>query len=197
VNAPEVLRRELPTIGDAAIKICPVISDPYHALEAREELTRRCLAVLAEGPARDVLVLTRSALVERDLPLLAELGAHLGVSLPTLDDDVRRHFEPRAASIAERLNVLREARAVGVRTFAVVQPLLPGPIDALADALAATVGSVRVDVLHGVEAAARDFEGAHAVAREDAWQAERAAALVAALEARGVPRWSSELPPTG
>jgi DNA repair photolyase len=195
-NAPEVLRRELREVPVLPIKFCPIVSDPYHALEKRERITRRLLEELREAEPRDVLVLTRSALVRRDLDLLGELGAYLGVSLPTADDVVRAHFEPRGAPVEERLSILREARERGIRTFAVVQPLLPGSVDTLADALASAVSSARVDVLHGVEGAASDFARPdYAEARDDAWQRDRAARLVRALEERGVGIWTSELPP--
>jgi DNA repair photolyase len=195
-NAPEVLRRELREVPVLPIKFCPVVSDPYHAVEKREALTQRLLEELREAKRRDVLVLTRSALVRRDLDLLADLGAHLGVSLPTADDAVRAHFEPRGARVEERLEILREARDKGIRTFAVVQPLLPGSVEALADALASAVSSARVDVLHGVEGAAGDFaHPEYAESRDEGWQKDRAARLVRALEARGVDIWSSELPP--
>jgi DNA repair photolyase len=195
-NAPEVLREELRDVERLPIKFCPIVSDPYHAVEKREGLTRRCLEALMDAEPRDVLVLTRASLVRRDLDLLGALKAYLGVSLPTVDDRVRAHFEPRGATVEQRLAVLSDARASGARTFAIVQPLLPGSIDALADALASTVSSARVDVLHGVEGASAEF--AHpdfAEARGDAWQEERAGALVEALRARGVAVWSSELPP--
>lgn len=200
-NAPEVLRRELETAPPLPIKFCPVASDPYHAIEEQERLTRACLEVLREDrekrPPRDVLVLTRGALVRRDFDLLGDLGAYLGVSLPTIDDEVRAHFEPRGATVTERLALLRDARFAGAQTFAVVQPILPGNIDALADALAETVSSVRVAVLEGEEGAAADFrDPRYAPAREAAWQADRAQELGEALGARGVALWTSELPPS-
>jgi hypothetical protein len=57
------------------------------------------------------------------------------------------------------------------------------------------VESASIDVLHGVEGAGADFEGPYAPAASDAWQAERAAELAAALDARGVAVWHGELPP--
>ncbi len=144
-----------------------------------------------------MLVLTRSKLVTRDADLLASLpGAWVGASIPTLDDETRRHFEPRAASIPERFEALATLRRAGARTFAVVQPLLPGSIEALADALAEAVSSVSIDVLRGEEQSAADFDDPrYSAARTDAWQRARAEELVAALAARGVPVWPGELPP--
>ena len=118
------------------------------------------------------------------------------MSLPTLDDAARRHFEPRAADVTTRLGLLSEAKATGLSTFAVVQPVLPGDVDALADALAERVDSVRVDVLRGEENATSDFDDPrYADARSEAWQRDRSLALREALARRGVAVWTSELPP--
>lgn len=198
VNAAEVLADELARLPARPIKFCPIVSDPYHAIEATRGLTRACLAaIVAAASPPPVLLLTRAALVTRDLDLLAALPwVGVGVSLPTIDDDVRAHFEPRAASIPARLATLATLRAQRVRTIAVVQPMLPGSLDALADALAAHADSVSLDVLRGEEQAGPLFdEPRFAVARGDGWQRARHAALTAALAARGVPVWAGEWPP--
>lgn len=198
VNLPELLALEIHDAPPWPIKFCPILSDPYQAVESRYEITRACLTVLRAAAPRPVFVLTRSRLVERDVDVLAALPeAWVGASIPTFDDDVRRHFEPRAAPIAERLAFLRTLRAAGVETFAVVQPLLPGPIDAFADALAECVSSVSIDVLHGVLGAAEDFADPRvADSATDEWQRARAAALAAALTRNGVTIWNGDLPPS-
>ncbi len=198
VNAAEVLSDELARLAPRPIKFCPILSDPYQAVEARYALTRACLVKIGAAAAVwPTLLLTRSKLVTRDADLFASLpAAWVGASIPTLDDETRRHFEPRAASIPERLSALATLRKAGVRTFAVVQPLLPGSIEALADALAGVVSSVSIDVLRGEEQAAADFDDPrYSAARDDAWQRARAEELVAALAARSVPVWPGELPP--
>jgi DNA repair photolyase len=198
VNAAEALRADLAALPPAAIKFCPIVSDPYQAVEQREGITRACLEVLAgAGPQWPALVLTRSTLIERDAELLASLpGAHAGMSIPTSDEDVARHFEPRAAAISERLRTLDRLKAAGVTTFAVVQPMLPGDVTALADALATRVSSVSLDVLHSLEGAQAEFgDPRFAHAREPQWQRERLERLADALTARGVAVWSGELPP--
>ena len=194
VNAPEVLDVELRTLPPQPIKLCPIVSDPYQALEARWDLTGRCLDVLARH-ACPTLLLTRSKLVLRDVERLQKIDAQVGVSLPTIDDAVRADFEPRAASVDERIAILATLKREGVRTFAVVQPMLPGSVNDLADALAEHAGSVSLDVLRGVENAGDDF-ARHPGTSDDAWQRERAAALRDALHRRGVPTWSGELPPS-
>lgn len=193
INAPEVLAEELTRLPARPIKLCPIVSDPYQSIEARHDLTGRCLDVLA-AHAWPTLLLTRSALVLRDVPRLQKLDAWVGVSLPTVDDAVRREFEPRGASVDERLDVLTQLKDAGIRTFAVVQPMLPGSIEALADALAQRVASVSIDVLRGEEGAVDDFRR-HPGTNEDEWQRERARLLSDALGKRGVPTWTGELPP--
>ncbi|HET6584809.1 MAG TPA: radical SAM protein [Nannocystaceae bacterium] len=196
VDAAAVLARELVDATPRPIKFCPIVSDPYQAIEAKLRLTRACLEALRDWPA-PVLVLTRAAAILDDVDRIAALREPwAGVSLPTIDDAVRSHFEPRAASVDDRIHVLRSLRAAGVRTFAVVQPLLPGNIDGLADALAATVDGVAIGVLHGEESATALFDDPRfAPARTDAWQRERALALRDALCERGIAVWEDELPP--
>ena len=197
VNAPEILAQELEALPPYPLKFCPIVSDPYHAVERRFEVTRGCLLAIRDAARpRAALVLTRAKLIERDAALIASIpSGYGGISIPTIDDDVRLHFEARGASIAERLGALDTLRRAGARTFAIVQPLLPGNVLQLADALAARVESVRIDTLHGVENAAEDFTApAYAEASDPGWQADRALALADALRQRGVAVWTGELP---
>lgn len=197
VDAADVLRRELATLPPLPIKLCPIVSDPYHAIEARARATRGCLEVLRDhGGDRTVLVLTRSTAIVEDAALLAAIpGAWAGVSIPTIDDEVRRCFEPRAASIEERLQTLETLRAAGVRTFAIVQPMFPGSVEGLAEALAHRVESARLDVLYGTYGATRELaEPRFAHVADPRWQEEQRAAIAAALERRGVKVWPGELP---
>lgn len=196
-NAPEVLAKELEEQQVRVVKLCPIVSDPYQAVEERFGVTRACLEVLqaAKRPPRTV-VLTRCRVVERDAALLGRMRAHVGVSIPTVDDESRAHFEPRAASVGDRLQVLSAMRAAGAATFAVVQPLLPGPVGPLADALAERCSSVRIGVLTGLEGATDDFaDPRFCHAASPAWQADQADALARELRARGVALWTGELPP--
>jgi len=197
VDAAEVLQRELADLPPWPIKLCPIVSDPYHAVEAHARATRRCLEVLRDhGRDRTVLVLTRSTSIVEDAALLAAIpGAWAGVSIPTIDDEVRRRFEPRAASIEERLQTLDRLREAGVRTFAIVQPMFPGSVDGLADALAGRVTSARLDVLYGTYGATRALaEPRFAHVPDPRWQETQRAAVAIALAQRGVRVWPGELP---
>jgi DNA repair photolyase len=199
LNAPAVLRRELGQLSPLPIKFAPITTDPYQAVEKRYRITRGCLEVLVEARfEQSVLLLTRSALILDDLELIAQLRRPLvGVSLPTVDDEARRHFEPRGASVHERLDVLHRFRARGIPTLAVVQPLLPGGITELADALAAAADSVRLAPLESVYGAAEAFDDPrYRGCREDAYQQEGLARLTELLAARGVAVWYGEFPPS-
>lgn len=198
VNAPELLEQELRALTPYPIKFCPIVSDPYQAVERKFQLTRRCIEVIgrAEDPP-PAMVMTRSTLILRDLDVIAAASnVWVGASIPTIDDEVRAHFEPRAASIAERLDMLGQFKQAGVRRCVVVQPMLPGDPIALADALAEVVDSVSIGVLHGELGAEQDFaDPRYSHARSEDWQRETAMTLRDALEQRGVEVWMAELPP--
>lgn len=197
VDAPTLLQDELRTLAPAPIKLCPIVADPWQAIERKLRITRACLERIRDAPrVWPTLVLTRSAAVLDDIALLASLPrAFVGVSLPTVDDTVRAHFEPRAASVDDRLAILRAARDAGLRTFAVVQPLLPGSIDALADALTLTSDGAALGELDGeLDAAALFDDPRYAHARASAWQRDGLVRLRALLDARGIPVWRGELP---
>ncbi len=196
-NMVEVLRAEL--ASDRAplpVKLCPIVSDPYHAIERRMRLTRGVLEALADDARREVLVLTRSALVRDDLALLVRAGAWLGVSLPSVRPEIHAALEPRSAPFEERLAILAEARARGLRTFVMAQPVLDEDVAPLADAIASAAGSAQVDVLRGTYGATERFRApALAPLASESVQRELALRLRSALEARDVEVWGGELPP--
>lgn len=197
-NLPEVLSQELEELTPRPIKFCPIVGDAYQAVEKKQCVTKRCLeAIRDSGRPWPTLILTRSTLMERDVELMASLpAAWAGVSLPTVDDEVRKHFEPRASSIPERLKLLETLRNAGVKTVAVVQPLFAGPLDELADTLAELVDGVSWDVLRGEEGASGDFDDPRfAETRTEDWQRDRAIAMLGMLKERGVEVWDSDLPP--
>ncbi len=129
-DAPRRLREELADRrwrGDH-IAISGV-TDCYQPAERRFRLTRGCLEVMLE--ARQALgIVTKNALVVRDLDLLAPLAgeslAHVFVSLTTLDAELARTMEPRTATPAARLRAIRELTAAGVPTGVMTAPVIPG-----------------------------------------------------------------------
>jgi DNA repair photolyase len=125
VNAPDLLRGEILRKKPGRVWISGVC-DPYQPLEARYGLTRKCLPVLTRS-GWPVVVQTRSPLVLRDTDLLKEArDLEVGLTVTTADDAIRRLFEPQAPPIPERIQALDELHRAGVRTFAMIAPLLPG-----------------------------------------------------------------------
>lgn len=104
-------------------------TDCYQPLEASYALTRRCLEV-CRARATPVGIVTKSALVRRDLDLLAALargpGASVYVSIPFLDESVGRLVEPGAPSPRRRLETLRLLSQAGIQTGVAIAPLIPG-----------------------------------------------------------------------
>ncbi|MEM7543832.1 MAG: PA0069 family radical SAM protein [Pseudomonadota bacterium] len=128
-NAAELLRNELSKPGYR----CKVISlgantDAYQPIERRLEITRSILEVLLEF-RHPVTIVSKSALVERDLDLLVALAelnlAHVFISVTTLDKALARRMEPRAAAPPRRLEVIRALRAAGVPVGTMFAPVIP------------------------------------------------------------------------
>jgi len=129
-NAPELLRRELSKKSWQPQPIAMSgITDCYQPVERRLQLTRRCLAVLAEF-RNPVGIITKNHLVTRDLDHLAELAvyraAHVCVSLTTLDGALAKTLEPRASPPGRRLAAIEELSAAGVPVIALTAPIIPG-----------------------------------------------------------------------
>ncbi len=124
INAPEVLARQIRRARPGLVSLSSV-TDPYQPPEKCYAITRACLEVLA-GSTFPVSILTKSALVLRDLDVIGRFReVEVGLTIVTLDEDLRRRFEPRASSIAERLEALATLSAAGIRTWAFCGPLLP------------------------------------------------------------------------
>jgi len=110
-------------------------TDPYQPAEAEHRVTRKCLEVLVRKDW-PVEVLTRSPLVTRDLDLFTQLSqVRVGLSIPMLDDRLRRVLEPNAPPIQARLRTLRRLSDAGISTFANYTPACP-PTTLDADAIA-------------------------------------------------------------
>ncbi len=125
INAPDLLQMEMRKKKPAKVWVSGVC-DPYQPLEARYGLTRECLQILTRG-GWPVVVQTRSPLVLRDMDILGEAqDLEVGLTVTTADDSTRRLFEPQAPPIEERIKALDGLHRGGIRTFAMIAPLLPG-----------------------------------------------------------------------
>lgn len=143
VNAPDLLKVEITKKKPGRVWVSGVC-DPYQPLETQYKLSRQCLEILAQNDW-PVSVQTRSPLVLRDLDILKTgRDFEVGFSITTSDDDIRKLFEPLAPTIKARVDALEELHRAGVRTYAMIAPMLPGAED-LPEILAGKVDRVLVD----------------------------------------------------
>jgi DNA repair photolyase len=107
-------------------------TDPYQPVEKRAKVTRSILEVLSRA-RHPVALITKSALVVRDLDLLGDLArdnlVSVTLSVTTLDDDLKRKLEPRAAAPAARVRTLAALAAAGVPCGVMVAPVIPAITD--------------------------------------------------------------------
>jgi DNA repair photolyase len=132
-NAPELLRKELssPKWKPQVIAMSGV-TDCYQPIERRLRITRGCLEVLAEF-RNPVAIVTKNALITRDIDLLSELAKHRAVavfiSLTSLDSELRTVMEPRTSPPAARLGAVRKLAEAGIPVGVLLAPTIPGLTD--------------------------------------------------------------------
>lgn len=102
------------------------VTDPYNPFEKKYERTRELLKQLIPCQAQ-VSILTKSALVLRDLDLLKQLpGCEVGFSFSSADDSVRKKLEPNTSTVEEKINALKVLHENNITTAVMAAPLLPG-----------------------------------------------------------------------
>ncbi len=129
VNAAEVLRSELAAPGyRAAVVNLGSATDAYQPVERELRITRAVLEVLAET-RHPAAIVTKASLIERDLDLLGPMAKEqltaAFISVTTLDHDLSRTLEPRAASPARRLRTIETLARAGVPVCVNVAPVIP------------------------------------------------------------------------
>lgn len=128
-NAAELLERELahPKYAPREIALGSN-TDPYQPIERQYRISRGILEVLARHD-HPVTIITKGALVTRDIDLLAPMAAkglaRVGISVTTLDPRLARHMEPRASTPRKRLEALRQLREAGIPTMVLMAPIIP------------------------------------------------------------------------
>ena len=133
LRAPDLLRAELSSRHwqPEAISMSG-ITDCYQPCERQFRVTRGCLEVCAEF-RQPISIVSKNALVTRDLDVLEELNRHqciaVYVSVTTLDADLAGKLEPRASRPAARLRAIRELSAAGIPVGVMVAPVIPGLTD--------------------------------------------------------------------
>ena len=143
INAAELLQKEIKKKKRAEVWVSGVC-DPYQPLEAEYRLTRECLEILGRNDW-PVIIQTRSPLVVRDIDIIR--GARdfeVGLSVTTADDSIRKLFEPNAPPIEDRIAALDTMHRAGIRTYAMIAPVLPGA-EGLAELLKGKIDYVIID----------------------------------------------------
>ena len=129
VNAAEKLREEIAKPGYKCQPLMVGINtDAYQPIEREHRITRSVLEVCHETN-HPVTLITKSALIERDLDLLAPMAekhlAHVTFSITTLDHSISRHMEPRTSAPARRLLAVTRLSQAGIPVNVNIAPVIP------------------------------------------------------------------------
>ncbi|MFT3755513.1 MAG: PA0069 family radical SAM protein [Pseudoxanthomonas sp.] len=178
-NAPEVLRAELAKPSYVCSPIALGINtDSYQPVERKLQLTRRVIEVLAET-RHPFSLITKNALVERDIDLLAPMArlnlVHVYLSVTTLDNKLSARLEPRASAPHSRLKAMRKLSDAGIPVGVMFAPVIPWINDAELEAVleaarehgASSAGYVLLRLPHEVAPLFRDWLETHAPQRAE------------------------------
>jgi DNA repair photolyase len=172
-DAPELLLRELSAPGyEPKMIAMGTNTDPYQPIERKWQVTRRILEVLRDAN-HPVGIVTKSALVMRDIDILSDMAAKglakVALSITTLDPKLARAMEPRAATPPRRLEAMRALSQAGVPTAVMVAPIIPAIndseieriLDAAANAGATEAGYVMLRLPLEIKDLFREWLGEH------------------------------------
>ena len=128
-NAAELLEKELSHPGYAPSTIAlGAVTDPYQPIEREYRVTRSILEVL-DRTSHPVGIVTKSALVVRDMDILARMAERglvkVALSVTTLDRHIARKMEPRASTPARRIDAIQQLSSAGIPTQVMVAPIIP------------------------------------------------------------------------
>ena len=128
-DAPELLEKELAASGyEPRMIAIGTNTDPYQPIEREHKIMRGILEVL-ERAGHPVGIVTKSALVTRDIDILQRMAkrnlAKVAISVTTLDPKLARTMEPRASTPPKRLEALRQLSAAGIPATVMVAPVIP------------------------------------------------------------------------
>jgi len=132
-NAAWLLEQELRQVRPGEEIALGTATDPYQPAERREKITQSLLEVLGRQEGLRIGVVTKSTLIERDIPLLQRIAGrntlvlHLTITTPRAD--LARLLEPRAPRPDLRLRTVTRLREAGLKTGILCSPLLPGITD--------------------------------------------------------------------
>lgn len=128
-NAPDLLRKFLNNKKWRPEMIAlSGATDPYQPIERKEQITRRLLEIMLEHRA-PVGIITKNALVERDIDILKEMAqldlVQVSISITTLNEDLRRKLEPRTSTSQNRFKAVEKLSSAGIPVNVMVAPIIP------------------------------------------------------------------------
>jgi DNA repair photolyase len=144
INAPQILKKEILKKKHGSIFISS-LTDAYQPLEKKYELTRKILKILV--PLKfSVIVQTKSCLVLRDIDILKQLKeCEVGFTITTLDEKIRRIFEPFSSPVEKKLDALKSLKENGIKTYVFFGPVLPYLSDKNLEEYFETIKKLEVD----------------------------------------------------
>ena len=153
-NAAALLRKELSSrTYEPRLIALGANTDPYQPIEKDARITRSVLQVLDEFN-HPVAITTKSALVVRDIDILAPMAAkglvRVAMSVSTTDSQIARLMEPRANSPARRLQAIEKLSGAGVPTSVIVAPIVPALTDAQMENVIGLAAGAGADSAHYV-----------------------------------------------
>ncbi len=128
-NIVEVLTRELKRKQRGVVGIS-TITDPYQPIEAKLEITRKCIETLLKNDF-PMSIQTKSDMVLRDIDLITKGKVDVGVTITTMDRRIANLLEPKASPPDARAKVLKELSSRGVETWLFLGPIIPGLNDSI------------------------------------------------------------------
>lgn len=129
-NAPELLEQVFKKKGyQPSVIQLSGNTDCYQPVERKLQLTRKLLQLCLEY-RHPVSIITKNALVLRDLDILKSMAeknlVNVSLSIPTVNEDLRRVMEPRTSSVKNKLQALKTLSGNGIPTHVMVAPIIPG-----------------------------------------------------------------------
>lgn len=128
-NAPELLKIALKKRGHTVKAIgLSGNTDCYQPCERNYGITRQLLEIFLEY-RHPVGIITKNALIERDIDILKELArlnlVHVHISITSLDEEIRRKLEPRTATALRKLKTIQRLSSEGIPVTAMLSPMIP------------------------------------------------------------------------
>lgn len=124
-GAVELLDRQLARLRKPTTIFMSTATDPYQPVEERYQITRRMLEVFERHPQHALFILTKQALVERDVDLLVRLSrVAVGMSIAVMDDRLARLIEPWAPLTSERLAIIERLSKRRIPTYILWAPVI-------------------------------------------------------------------------